>query len=56
MASLSKSSNTRGSITFLHIALKNIRKRIRIPLTEGGKMTQIATGNSCSMSTPIMGL
>jgi len=51
MASFSKSSNTQGSITFLHIALKNIHKRVIIPLTEGGKMAQITAGNNCCIST-----
>jgi len=43
MVSFSKSSNTRGSITFLHMTLKNIHKRVRIPLTKTSKMPRKAT-------------
>ena len=51
MVSFFKSSNTQGSITFLHMTLKNIHKHVKIPLLEVSKMTWKAIGKSCCIST-----
>ena len=51
VASFSKSSNCRGSMTLLQIALKKNHKQVMAILTLSGKIPWIATTNSCCINT-----